>query len=64
MKKIYINNYTKAVVIVSPAYVADYQSSTEFTFLFEGNKKGCLEFIEKYWDDNYVVDEERIFMEE
>lgn len=61
MKKVFLNNATGAIIIVSPKNAYEYSSFIE---LFEGTVKECLDFIQDYWEENYIPDEKRVLLQD
>ena len=59
MKKVYINNQTGAIIIVSSKNDIEYINNTIYTLLFEGYYKQCINHIEQYFIDNYIPDEQQ-----
>jgi len=64
MKKVFINNNTGVIVIAHEKNSMEYDSNTDYWLLFEGGKKDCLKFIDTYWENNYVADEQRILIKD
>lgn len=59
MKKVYINNNTGAIIIVSAKNDIEYINNNIYTLLFEGYYKQCLSNIEEYFTNNFIPDDQQ-----
>lgn len=64
MRKVFINNKTLTIIICLEKNYPEYENNNNFTFLYEGYKKDCIIAIEEYWEENYVPDEQRMYLQD
>lgn len=63
MFKILLRPSTGALVLLSKnsSDLLDYYTQG-FSDAFDGRKKECLEWLDDYWQENFVPDEEKMFL--
>ena len=54
-------NNALAMINESSCDVLDYQMQG-YELVKTGSKKECLQYIEEFWDENYIPDDSRIFL--
>lgn len=62
MRQVFINNNTGTIIIVHEKNNLDYINNNEYTLLTTNTNKQALKFIDEYWENNYIPDEQRVLI--